>query len=48
MAESEHRPAQEVERAEQMAWLALAERSFAFWENEADSVWEQVQGEPLA
>jgi prevent-host-death family protein len=38
---------QEAERAEQLAWLALSERSFAFWENEADSVWEQVQGEPL-
>ena len=37
----------EAERAEQMAWLALSERSFDFWDNEDDSVWDQVEGEPL-
>ena len=37
----------EAERAEQMAWLALSERSFTFWENADDSAWDEVEGEPL-
>ena len=34
---------QEAERAEQLAWLALNQSAFAFWDNEDDTVWDQVE-----
>jgi prevent-host-death family protein len=36
---------QEAERAEQLAWLALSESAFAFWDNEDDAVWDQVEAQ---
>ena len=32
----------EVQRAEGEGWLAAAEGAFGFWENSADSVWDQA------
>ncbi len=32
----------EVERAEEEGWLAAAEGAFGFWDNTADSVWDQA------
>jgi prevent-host-death family protein len=34
----------EADQAEQMAWLSLTESAFAFWENEDDAIWDQVEG----
>lgn len=32
----------EAERVEASGWLALAEDAFAFWNNDADAVWDNV------
>jgi len=37
--------AKEAERAESEAWLALSTGAFDFWNNPADAVWDEVQGE---
>ena len=33
----------EAHRAETLGWLALSEGAFAFWDNEDDAVWDQVE-----
>ena len=33
----------EADRAESLAWLALSESSLAFWDNEDDAAWDQVE-----
>ncbi|MBI3974180.1 MAG: type II toxin-antitoxin system prevent-host-death family antitoxin [Chloroflexi bacterium] len=37
---------QEARKAESLGWLALSESAFAFWDNEEDQVWDQVEVEP--
>jgi prevent-host-death family protein len=32
----------EAHNAEDQGWLAAAEESFAFWDNEDDAVWDRV------
>src|SRR5438105_2967564 len=34
--------AQETEKREAMAWLALAERAFAFWDKQEDLLWDNA------
>jgi prevent-host-death family protein len=33
----------EAERAESFAWLRASEAAFAFWDNDQDAVWDQVE-----
>ena len=36
----------EADRAESLAWLALSESSFAFWDNEDDAAWDEAPTQP--
>jgi prevent-host-death family protein len=35
---------QEADKAESLAWLALSQSAFGFWDNEDDAVWDGVEG----
>ena len=43
MEKMEDNKSQEIKEGDIFNWLKLAEKSFEFWDNEADEIWNKEQ-----